>query len=142
MFKFKLFDQFNIPKLLQILDIYSVVALQFQSSMGVTLIILSIRSREYHLNLNHEQARSLEAPFSVQNSSYLRQYKYYGSSSSRGRSTGSDPSRCCSDVQVDHLIDQQPAEGPPAPAQNAVSFFSFGFVLSLCVLHFSFTLSS
>ena len=35
------------------------------------------------------------------------------------------------DVQVDHPIDQQPAEGPPAPALNTVSFFSFGFVLLL-----------
>ena len=35
------------------------------------------------------------------------------------------------DVQVDHLIDQQPAEGPPAAALNTVSFFSFAFVLLL-----------
>ena len=35
------------------------------------------------------------------------------------------------DVQVDHPIDQQPAEGPLAPALNTVSFFSFGFVLLL-----------
>ena len=35
------------------------------------------------------------------------------------------------DVQVDHAIDQQPAEGPPAPALNTVSSFSFGFVLLL-----------
>ena len=34
-------------------------------------------------------------------------------------------------MQVDHPIDQQPAEGPPAPALNTVSFFSFGFVLLL-----------
>ena len=46
------------------------------------------------------------------------------------------------DIQVDHPIDQQPTEGPPAPALNTVSFFSFGFVLSLCGLHFSFTRSS
>ena len=43
------------------------------------------------------------------------------------------------DIQGDHPIDQQPAQEPPAPALNNVSFFLFGFVLSLCGLHFNIT---